>query len=207
LAGIESSDLQASNPAPPPTKFPVYSDFGGPTMPLATVFIADLQANGTSDLSDQSMANRPRYPSPVGKPVPPGSVSVSNTRDVMSILLRIPSNRTLVTNLPPKRILEPPPTASGAVAPPASISSGVVVLDGWSDPIIFVPRGGLHVYIKNPTNPSAPPTEYIVRSSGTFPKAQLPKHPLTASDRPFFASGGQDSDFTTGEDNVYSFQE
>jgi prepilin-type N-terminal cleavage/methylation domain-containing protein len=196
LAGIESTDAQVANPpaSQPPAKFPVYSDVNAPATP-AVVQLADLRyppPNGASDMSDRSANQIARYT----------SASVGNTRDIVSILARIPSNRTLLENLPPKRILEAPPNTI-----PLAIAKGVVLLDGWSDPIIFVPRGGLHVLIKNPTNPSAVGTDYIVRSSGTFLANQLIKHPLTESDRPFFASAGQDSDFTTGENNVYSFQE
>ena len=193
LQGIETYETA------PPTQFPIYTDPAANinsttnTLMWPVVQLADV----AGDMSDQSVSNKPRY----------ASNAVIRTRNVTRILLRIPSNRTLVENLPPKRILEPPPSSGGAPPPPQPIVNGVVLLDGFAGPIIFVPRGGLHVRIKDPTNPSASGTDYIVRSSGTFLASQLTNHPLTPADRPFFASAGQDSDFTTGEDNIYSFQE
>jgi hypothetical protein len=80
----------------------------------------------------------------------------------------------------------------------------VVLLDGWGNPIIFVPRGGIHVLIKNQTSGSN--DTYLVRSTGTA-LITTSDPPMTGSERPFWASAGQDGDFTQGADNVYSFQD
>jgi prepilin-type N-terminal cleavage/methylation domain-containing protein len=126
---------------------------------------------------------------------------VVNTKKVMAVLMQVPANRTVIEGVQNKRILEP----NGAAAP-SSLDSGVVLLDGWGDPIIAVPATGLLVNILDPNDSTgATKTQYVVRSSGTYVKASAPA--VSAGDRPFFASAGQDGDFSVGEDNVYSFQD
>ena len=87
-----------------------------------------------------------------------------------------------------------------------------MLLDGWGNPILLVPPSGLMVNIKDEANSKSGNTvynAYVVRTSGTYPYSAtgsgLP--PLTAADRPFFASAGADGDFSLGEDNVYSFSQ
>lgn len=133
------------------------------------------------------------------------AASVKRTGDVMLVLLRVPANRNIVQSVQSKRILEVPPGGKPSLF--TMDNYGAVLLDGWGDPIIFVPRGGIHVNIKDPANPSGTPNEYVVRSTGMFPASQLSTRPVLPADRPFFASAGQDGDFTLGEDNIYSFQD
>jgi prepilin-type N-terminal cleavage/methylation domain-containing protein len=133
------------------------------------------------------------------------AAAIQRTRDVMFVLGQVPANRSLVQTVQSKRILEAD-TSQGA----ASVSmdlEGPVLLDGWGNPIIFVPRGGLHVLMPDQVTASNPTGEYVVRSTGTFPAPSSVAPALTGAERPFFASAGQDGDFTIGEDNVYSFQE
>jgi type II secretory pathway pseudopilin PulG len=183
------------NPTPPPLYVPVvYTD---PTPPpnnydyKAKIQLTDLAAGAGSDMGTHSSNASARY----------AAAAVTNTRAVMAVLTGVPANRTAITNVPANRLLE---ATSGSAQPPGI--GQAVILDGWSNPIIFVPVGGMVVNIKDPTNTSQT-IQFVVRSSGTFPVAQLPQHPITALDRPFFASAGQDADFTQGEDNVYSFQQ
>ena len=233
LAGIEAAGGQAKDSnAPPntPQKFPVYID------PTSTVIsgntaqwpIIRCPVQGTpSDGTDLSANGVPAQPGPSDLTDPGGTDSdmgdksnsttspryfsgaVIRTYDVMYLLMRIPSNRPIMESVQAKRILEPP---SGQTA--TTVDQGAVLLDGWGNPIIFVPRGGIHVYIKNPASTSStplPPNIYLVRSTGTTlltPSGTLIKDPpMTGAERPFFASAGQDGDFTQGEDNIYSFQD
>ena len=91
-----------------------------------------------------------------------------------------------------------------------------MVLDGWGNPIIYVPKGGMVVWM----NPSSPGSYFLVRSSGTYQVADskassgLALPPVGVNDHPFFASAGQDGIFTdplgqtdNGIDNIYSFQQ
>jgi hypothetical protein len=119
----------------------------------------------------------------------------------MQILEQVPANRSLMQTVQSKRVLE---STSGA--PTTMDQAGAILLDGWGNPILFVPAAGLEVNIINQANPSGPPLVYLVRTSGTIPMPATPPPP-GPTDRPFFASAGQDGDFSIGEDNVYSFQE
>ncbi len=117
-----------------------------------------------------------------------------------------------------RRLLEgmPPPINKAGdvigIAPPPYTIDAALPLDGWRDPIIFVPPGGIHVWM-TPTGDNANLGEFVVRTSGTYPLSNLP--PVGPNDRPFFASAGQNGIFTNafdrGEDfaidNLYSFQE
>lgn len=233
LAGIEFAAGQAGDAnAPAPGKFPVYIDPASTVVPntIAQWPIVRLPSNGSpsdstdltangvpaqstsagdvyitinnvpvTDMGDKADTGGPRY----------ASGAVVRSYDVMYVLMHLPSNRTTALAVQSKRVLEPP---SGNT--PATIDQGVVLLDGWGNPIIFVPRGGIHVYIQNPASTSSSPLPaniYLVRSTGTTlltPSGSLMKDPpMTGAERPFFASAGQDGDFTLGEDNVYSFQD
>ena len=180
-------------------------------------------------MGDKEAFNNPRWVSD----------AVRWTQGVMFILLKDPKNRALVTKIPPDHILETPPPITrqdlstnpqtgvieapgDAPRPPFTIDAAVP-LDGWGNPIIFVPRGGIHV-LMDPSN-SGTLAEYVVRTSGTYLLSNgLP--PVGPGDHPFFASAGQDRyfvDLTGGpasdgaqrgfrtavdhsSDNVYSFQ-
>ncbi|MDB5174362.1 MAG: hypothetical protein JWP03_1687 [Phycisphaerales bacterium] len=118
--------------------------------------------------------------------------AVLYTRNIMGTLTRIPRNGQMISQLPAKSLLT---DASGApISPP-------VLLDGWKNPILFVPASGLVVNLMvNNT-----PTVYTVRTSGVYP-GNPPTPSITTNDRPFFASAGADGNFTNGDDNIYSFQ-
>lgn len=212
LQGIEYMDLapQATDPGAPfggVKRFPVYPDpdnfppndpaerswtFGGPhNPPWPAIAFTDVSNAGpppNGDMGDKSGGG--------GRYLP----AVQRTLDVMYVLMRIPANQTHMQAVQPKRQLEQWPKATS----PNTIQQGNVLLDGWGNPIIFVPRGGLHVYIKDA---NGTPQPYIVRSNGIQPVTGSQDPPLAGNERPFFASAGQDGDFTQGEDNVYSFQE
>ena len=159
-----------------------------------SVLLTDVQVGGVSDMSDRSNNMGARY----------NSKAVNNTRLVMvDFLMRVPRNRTMVSSLPTKRILESPPNTT-----PYRIEQ-TIVLDGWGNPIIFVPPAGLVVNIHDQSTNKD--NSYCVRTTGTFPfkdqNSYNTQHPLSRADRPFFAAAGQDGDFTKGEDNIYSFQD
>lgn len=180
---------------------PVYSDV---PFPANVKLLDETAGGGVIDMSDRTIKSA-RYESP----------AVQKTQQVMRVLLRMPKNRSAVASLPTKRILEAEPAANGNTVPPDI--GQAVILDGWGNPIIFVPRGGLHVMIDNGSGAQ----EYVVRTTGTYPytgsdASFYQKYPLSPADRPFFASAGQDGKFGAdpnnpkaayGADNVYSFQD
>jgi prepilin-type N-terminal cleavage/methylation domain-containing protein len=153
------------------------------------------------DMSDKSSGNSPRW----------GCRAVYNTMGVMFLLLKDPKNRAVVSGMPPKRILETwaPFNVNDSAQKPFSIDAAVL-LDGWGNPIIYVPRGGMHVWM-DPTK-SGTLIPYLIRSSGTYSDAGVVP-PVGPNDHPFFASAGPDGYFTDltkkverSIDNIYSFQ-
>jgi len=94
----------------------------------------------------------PIYPNPPGGVLAPGLVTADSknsdrftdtvrlTAEVMRRLQSIPDNKRILEKLPSDQLLAVPPGfffAGGASA------GGTVVLDGWKNPIIFVPTVGL----------------------------------------------------------------
>ncbi len=172
--------------------------------------VVEPEIHGNMNRSDNP--NDPRWVSDV----------VRWTQGVMFILLKDPRNRAVVTNLPPDGILEtvhdPINTTTGVTNGKVYASytiDAAVVLDAWHNPIIFVPPGGMHVWM-NPDNRGL--REWIVRTSGTYDMAGVVP-PVGPNDRPFFASTGPDDCFTDARstesnlgiddlasDNIYSFQ-
>lgn len=200
LQAIEfyATSQQGDPNAPPntPKNFPVYMDPAAGTTTASqwqSLSLLDVTGGGTTggptDMGDKtSGTGSARY-----------GAAVQKTLDVIYLLMRIPANQTVAQALQAKRVLEPIPPGTT----PNLVTQGVVPLDGWGNPIIFVPRAGLHVNIKDV---NGNPQPYVVRSTGAFP-ASSGDPQMTGSERPFWASAGQDGDFTIGEDNVYSFQD
>jgi prepilin-type N-terminal cleavage/methylation domain-containing protein len=227
-SGIEGPSMSGGVPVAPtpftmpppwnfPIKFPVFFDAslevtgGQPASALLTDDFAGHQ-NGTGgvfttsrDMGDKLDIATARY----------YSNAVAWTQAVNFILMRDSKNRATVSaSVPAKRILETPsfPQTSGTPQPASPYTlDAPIILDGWGNPIVYVPRGGMHVMLKQGQSILY---EYVVRSSGTYVyPGMLP--PLSANDRPFFASAGQDGVFTESSmntggadyaiDNIYSF--
>jgi prepilin-type N-terminal cleavage/methylation domain-containing protein len=110
--------------------------------------------------------------------------AVINTWYVMAYLMRDPKVKDMVEKLPPSRVLtiaggtgtQVPwyPWYGGTAPAGMNTNSGTVLLDGWGNPIIFVPTGGITVWKKGQISPTT----------------------ITSRDGlPFFASAGPDGDF------------
>ena len=122
----------------------------------------------------------------------------------------------------PQPAMPPPNPPNGAITPP-------VALDSFGNPIIFVPGAGLRIdsawdgtvqyrkgrivsqsgkLYRSLTSVSGAPT------SNTSAWEEVPSTSSSATEfvvrspenRPFFASAGNDGDFRTPDDNVYSFE-
>jgi len=82
-----------------------------------------------------------------------------------------------------------------------------VLLDGWGNPIIFVPSGLLGVAPNaanlNPNGTVLPGSGAMQSGSGSSAITIQVKSP---DGRPFWASAGPDGDFSQGDDNMYSFE-
>ncbi len=97
--------------------------------------------------------------------------AVQTTGDVNTAFRNSADSKTSFDQMPAQQLLTP------------TLSNGPVLLDGWGNPIIWVPGAGVKVN---------------VGATATVIKAP--------DGRPFFASAGPDGDFSKGDDNVYSFQ-
>ena len=156
---------------------------------------------------------------------------IANTQLVLSMMLQAPSVKTMMAALPAAQVMEPVPAsvpggskllvqqANGLPGPYAGASARpmpALVLDGWGNPIIFVPSGGLCGGSNNKTDPDAmlvggkaddPDSKAVVAvDPATNPPANCVRQIRSPDNRPFWASAGPDGDFRTGDDNVYSFE-
>jgi prepilin-type N-terminal cleavage/methylation domain-containing protein len=107
-----------------------------------------------------------------------------------NVAWQVPALRKSLENFPQDQRL-PSSTPGGAFVP----------TDAWNNPIIFVPKDGL-------TGVTLPQWDPLSNSYIRVPfNINGTSVNVTAPDgRPFFASAGPDGNFTTGEDNVYSFE-
>lgn len=116
-----------------------------------------------------------------------GHFAVTDSAKAFDRMKALPASRKAWESMPADRLL------GGSGVP--DHMRGRVPLDGWGNPIIYVPAEGLLNVRVNAVN-------MRIRSSG--PISGNPA--LTQSDRPFFASAGPDGRFDTGDDNLYSFE-
>ncbi len=144
--------------------------------------------------------------------------AVLETICVMYTLESIPENKTIINNLPANKILNVVFTNSTT-----GVQMSVpLLLDGWGNPILFVPGGGFGVSGAT----AAPGVVWIdgvnygvVTSAGVYTLATTPSvssydaaAPGTIyANQPFFVSAGSDGDFSNAsgnktDDNVYSFK-
>ncbi len=153
------------------------------------------------------------------------SAGVLNTQLVMGLLVGMPVNRAavdktsssaLMTNpvadksIPEAR-LGPLGTSLTTVPNPTNANDRTgalrpaIFVDAWNNPIIFVPAAGLRG-IK--FNEHGPTELHIINSTAAVSEeADIADYRTPGTARPFFASAGPDGDFSTGDDNVYSFED
>jgi prepilin-type N-terminal cleavage/methylation domain-containing protein len=136
-------------------------------------------------------------------------LTIANTEAIMQAMLTVPENQTIVNNLPSSKIAK-------------DAANGIpLLLDGYGNPILFVPGGGLAVVWVDPSFNQAEviTTEGVKNPSG--PSAYNPSSStVPLPNKPFFVSAGPDGDmsnahgYTSGnpttsdmtDDNIYSFQ-
>lgn len=175
------------------------------TLQTLKSMMAEYEASGASvdkleDLYRQPPPPLKYFPLPLQIQAQLGSVGeagpernsplVDRTRMVMSRLLGVPNNRKVFDALPPENVWRTTGT-----------NGGVVLLDSFHNPIIFVPSAGMAGVNLNPKGDGTyQNTNYVVLSTGNMAPGG------TNVGRPFFASAGEDGDFSKGDDNVYSFE-
>jgi len=85
---------------------------------------------------------------------------------------------------------------------PASSDVRPVILDGWGNPILFVPAGGLH---GTDAAPGIMTLNGVQRAAVTGTPAGALGPVQSPTQNPFAVSAGPDGSFLTADDNVFSF--
>jgi prepilin-type N-terminal cleavage/methylation domain-containing protein len=145
--------------------------------------------------------------------------AVVNTQLIMQVLIAVPKNRTMLSQLPQGSVMEKLP---GSFTPKIIVANNAsdrtpnppIPLDPWGNPIIFVSGAGLcgasntasdpKAMFLGGTDPNSADVKFVCNVTAATGN-QVP--PVRSPDgRPFWASAGPDGDFRTGDDNVYSFE-
>ncbi len=177
----------------------------------AQAMLAELEA--TAGLS---RLPRGAYDAPgvVNEDVPDrtNNIGVIRTREVFAILRSVPKNKSAMDQLPSNQLLVFDNTGSDVLA------STPILLDGWNNPILFVPPPDLtpgsdnwddRYGLRKVGLQDESPDKRVVNPGGLIDNTQYPspgdierlKHY-----RPFFVSAGPDGNFQTHDDNIYSFE-
>jgi type II secretory pathway pseudopilin PulG len=171
-----------------------------PPLPPTAVGFETAPGNVTSDTKNQDRLGPATY----------------RTAQLVKYMTSIPDNKKILERFPSDQLLPVPP--SGA------FTGGTVVLDGWRNPILFVPPAGLaNVRSAQPgQNTFSSGSNYsrgarvilsgdywtAVDSTSSSPSPPSWFHGVRSPDgRAFWASAGPDGNFATGDDNVYSFEQ
>lgn len=157
---------------------------------------------------------------------------IGNTQLVMGLLLQAPGNKKVIEQTSPAQMMEELPTgltdvkitirsATGSSNEPYTSAaanrtpSPPILLDGWGNPIIFVPGGGMYDVVAGDV------TRGMVKGTNG---PEDPGPVRSPDGRPFFASAGPDGilsyvdqngngtfdpgvDVAGGDDNIYSFDQ
>ena len=181
------------NPVLPPTT---------PSYPNGSPLPQPSRAPGNSPIAiplDMKPVGADRTPTFATQSPPDPSNELGRTALVMTLLRSVPANAKMLAGLPSNSFLTPVPTTL-----PPGVSAQLPV-DGWGNPMIFVPGGGI--------------TVFVTGSNGT-PQPILKTSP---DGKGFWVSGGPDGfiggyfdkdnsgtptagDTPYGDDNVYSFE-
>ena len=160
-------------------------------------------------LKDPNPTHRPQ-----SVPFPFLPQAVVNTEVIMEALLTVPGNQTILNNLPANKVVTD------------AVTGVPLLLDGFGNPILFVPGGGLANVWVDPgtyTGLGWPViTSVAIQKNGYDPTSTTG---IVYSNQPFFVSAGPDGDisndhgvpdvtkltppgptFDMTDDNIYSFQ-
>lgn len=128
------------------------------------------------------------------------------TARTIARLRAVPKNRESIEKMSADRVVKDifPGSPDATLSAPDGVYptaqnpvDGVVLLDGWGNPIYFVPGGGL-TGVNRGYKGSGDPNDKN-NYSDQLATITSPDH------RPFWVSPGPDGNLTTGDDNIYSF--
>ena len=117
-----------------------------------------------------------------------GQPAVVHTRALMAKLLAVPGNKKIMARLPSENFRVFP-----AGGEPASYANIAVPVDGWGAPILYVPPNG--IILKTDAG-----TRRV-----TSARTQNTTDAVPMGIQGFWMSAGDDNNYQTGKDNVYSF--
>jgi len=157
--------------------------WNGPVMPPATITTLSLNFWSAPYRWDNNLPPNGIDNSDPGEPMtaPADAKDMalwqwSNAQLAQTQLSRLPASKTMITGLP------------SGTAKVLNANQAPFFLDNWDVPILFVPGSGLKGVI-----------------IGGQPANGNPDPIKSPDGKPFFASAGPDGNFTTGDDNIYSF--
>jgi type II secretory pathway pseudopilin PulG len=130
---------------------------------------------------------------------------LKRTQQVMLQLMTVPENKSIIEKLPQELFLKDPATNLPAPGP--------ILLDAWHSPILFAPGrastgpgmntwGAAGMFITNDPNSNDPSKPDKGKSDPSIRKAFF-KQP---NGKGMFVSAGEDTDFSLGDDNLYTFE-
>lgn len=148
------------------------------------------------DVRDGAKDRTPTFSQPT-PPIP--SNEVARTWLVMNLLRSAGTNAQMMAKMPSDALMSA--KEANSVAKLATPPAAAIPLDGWGNPMIFVPGGGVNVTVSDPKSPGGVGTRTVTAPDG----------------KGFWASAGPDGVFTDtinaagsqkafGDDNVYSFE-
>jgi hypothetical protein len=143
--------------------------------------------------------------------------AVTNTAFVMYALESIADNQKIITNLPPSKIINVTISLENG-----QVVSVPLIRDGWGNPILFVPGGGLGATPGNGANQVLSPgvvwldgltygiktSTGVITSTSTNPTflqydaANTTYFPIGSASQPFFVSAGPDGDVSNAHGNT-----
>lgn len=149
------------------------------------------------------------------------TAGLRNTQAVFKLVAAVPAAKQILAGVRPEDTLPLPDYPET----PNYDEAAPVLLDGWGNPILFVPASGLRGVYLGGAPPGQPPAEeFVVTSVKVYTSTQLTDGTLAPNARPFFMSAGPDGRYggffiqrdaqgnivgdtiTYADDNVYSFE-
>jgi len=156
------------------------------------------------------------------------SPAIERTSEVVNRLMSIPDNKRIIEKIPSDQTM--------AIQLPDGHERHIVLLDGWKNPILYVPGTGLKDVFAKPDKNGTPLDTYspgqnysrgarvikagaywtAINATSSSPSAPEWFPGIRSPDgRPFWASAGPDGTFGaqsvlgagSGDDNIYSFEQ
>jgi prepilin-type N-terminal cleavage/methylation domain-containing protein len=187
---------------------------GGQALPTPSPLPNNTPIRVPQDLKEGAADRMPQF-NTSATPIDPLN-EVARTQMAMNLFRAVSMNAQLLAQMPPNAFLKNAPTVPFKAPVP---------VDGWGNPVIFVPPGGVLVALGS-VEPTDEPVRLITSTKIYRPSQITSGADVPVGTRPFWASAGPDGilgfldtdnngtydpppaggDIAGGDDNVYSFQ-